>query len=76
MGAVGTGIIALSERWPELAQFPQSLILATAQSTAMIFFIVLGAAFYNGFLALTQVPQELSAFVVGAGVQPLDGAGR
>ena len=24
----------------------------------MIFFIVLGAAFYNGFLALTQLPQE------------------
>jgi TRAP-type C4-dicarboxylate transport system permease large subunit len=36
----------------------------------MIFFIVLGAGFYNGFLALTQVPQELSNFVVGQGFSP------
>ena len=36
----------------------------------MIFFIVLGAAFYNGFLALTQVPQELSAFVTEQGFSP------
>jgi TRAP-type C4-dicarboxylate transport system permease large subunit len=31
---------------------------------------VLGAAFYNGFLALTQVPQELSNYVVGLGLSP------
>ena len=36
----------------------------------MIFFIVLGAAFYNGFLALTQVPQELSAWVALQGFSP------
>jgi len=36
----------------------------------MIFFIVLGAGFYNGFLALTQVPQELADFVVGQGYSP------
>ncbi|MEM9522835.1 MAG: TRAP transporter large permease subunit, partial [Pseudomonadota bacterium] len=40
------------------------------RSTAMIFFIVLGAGFYNGFLALTRVPQELSNFVVGQGFDP------
>ena len=44
--------------------------LVTARSTAMIFFIVLGAAFYNGFLALTQVPQELSSMVVSQGLSP------
>jgi TRAP-type C4-dicarboxylate transport system permease large subunit len=44
--------------------------MATARSTAMIFFIVLGAAFYNGFLALTQVPQELSNYVVSLGLSP------
>jgi len=36
----------------------------------MIFFIILGAGFYNGFLALTQVPQELSQFVVSQGFNP------
>ena len=36
----------------------------------MIFFIVLGAGFYNGFLALTQVPQELSGWVTGQGFSP------
>jgi TRAP-type C4-dicarboxylate transport system permease large subunit len=36
----------------------------------MIFFIILGAAFYNGFLALSQVPQELSEWVVGLGLSP------
>jgi TRAP-type C4-dicarboxylate transport system permease large subunit len=39
-------------------------------STAMIFFIVLGASFYNSFLALTQVPQELSSWVVSQGFSP------
>jgi TRAP-type C4-dicarboxylate transport system permease large subunit len=37
----------------------------------MIFFIVFGAAFYNGFLALSRVPQELSAFIVAQGFSPL-----
>ena len=37
----------------------------------MIFFIVLGAKLYNSFLALTQVPQELSAWVVGQGYEPM-----
>jgi TRAP-type C4-dicarboxylate transport system permease large subunit len=44
--------------------------LVTAKSSAMIFFIILGAAFYNGFLALTQVPQEISNFVVSQGFSP------
>ena len=42
----------------------------TAMATAMIFFIVLGASFYNSFLALSQVPQELSSFVVSQGFSP------
>jgi TRAP-type C4-dicarboxylate transport system permease large subunit len=31
---------------------------------------VLGASFYNSFLALSQVPQELSSFVVSQGFSP------
>jgi TRAP-type C4-dicarboxylate transport system permease large subunit len=36
----------------------------------MIFFIVLGAGFYNGFLALSQVPQSLAAWVGDQGFSP------
>lgn len=69
VGAFGTGIIAFANGGLNLSTFIGSF-MATARATAMIFFIVLGAAFYNGFLALTQVPQELSAYVVGLGMSP------
>jgi tripartite ATP-independent transporter DctM subunit len=70
VGAAGTGVIALLSGNMTWALFRESII-ATATSTAMIFFIVLGAAFYNSFLALTQVPQELSAMVLEQGYAPL-----
>jgi C4-dicarboxylate transporter, DctM subunit len=69
VGAAGTGLIAFINgglRWGTLIES----FTVTARSTAMIFFIVLGAGFYNGFLALTQVPQELSNFVVSQGYSP------
>ncbi|PCH73399.1 MAG: C4-dicarboxylate ABC transporter permease [Rhodobacteraceae bacterium] len=69
VGAFGTGLIAFLNRgltWKTLIDS----FMNTARSTAMIFFIVLGAGFYNGFLALTQVPQELSNFVVSQGFSP------
>lgn len=69
VGAMGTGLIAFfsgSMNWAVLRQS----IFETATGTGMIFFIVLGAAFYNGFLALTQVPQELSTFVTQQGFSP------
>ncbi|MFZ5964992.1 TRAP transporter large permease [Thalassococcus sp. BH17M4-6] len=69
VGAAGTGLIALVSGNLSWALFRQSII-ATATSTAMIFFIVLGASFYNSFLALSQVPQELSSWVVGLGLSP------
>jgi len=36
----------------------------------MIFIIILGAGFYNSFLALSQVPQEISGFIVEQGFNP------
>ncbi|PLW77968.1 TRAP transporter large permease [Cohaesibacter celericrescens] len=69
VGAAGTGLIALVRgnlNWGVL----KASIIATATSTAMIFFIVLGAGFYNSFLALSQVPQELSGWVVSQGFSP------
>ena len=69
VGAAGTGIIALIGGNMSWTVFKEA-ILVTASSTAMIFFIVLGAGIYNGFLALTQVPQELADWVVGQGFSP------
>ena len=70
VGALGTGVIALVNGGLTGRTLIESFTV-TAKSTAMIFFIVLGAAIYNGFLALTQVPQELSNWVVGQGFAPL-----
>lgn len=70
VGALGTGTIAWANgglTWTTLGES----FMVTARSTAMIFFIVLGAAFYNGFLALTQVPQEIALWVVDQGLSPL-----
>ncbi len=69
VGAIGTGLIAYFAgglNWKSLLES----FGVTARSTAMIFFIVLGAAFYNGFLALSQVPQEIAEWVVGQGFNP------
>jgi tripartite ATP-independent transporter DctM subunit len=70
VGAAGTGVIALVSGRLGLGALRDSL-MQTATGTGMIFFIVLGAAFYNGFLALTQVPQELSTWVAGQGFSPM-----
>lgn len=69
VGAAGTGLIAFVNGGLRGRAWLDSFF-ATAKSTAMIFFIVLGAAFYNGFLALTQVPQELATWVVETGLNP------
>ena len=69
VGALGTGIIALASGELTWGRFWDA-IMATAVGTAMIFFIVLGAAFFNAFLALTQVPQLISTFVIEQGYGP------
>lgn len=70
IGAIATGIVALhsgglkGRGWLEC-------IYGTAQATGMIFLILLGADVLNVFLALTQMPMELAAWVTGAGLPPL-----
>jgi tripartite ATP-independent transporter DctM subunit len=69
VGAAGTGLIAVLGRrfgWRDLVQS----ILDTATATGMIFFIVLGAAVFNSFLAFAQLPQFASQWVVDAGLGP------
>jgi len=69
VGAFGTGLIAFLGSGLTRHTLSESFYV-TARSTAMIFFIVLGAAFYNGFLALTQLPQEAAAWVSASGFSP------
>ncbi|MEM7058562.1 MAG: TRAP transporter large permease [Pseudomonadota bacterium] len=69
IGAFGTGLIAWLAGGLTRASLQESFQV-TAKSTAMIFFIVLGAAFYNGFLALTQLPQEAANWVGASGLSP------
>ena len=69
IGAAGTGLIAFLNgglTWTTLRESFSS----TAVSTAMIFFIVLGAGIYNGFLALTNVPQNMADFVLNQEFSP------
>ncbi|NBB81924.1 MAG: TRAP transporter large permease subunit [Alphaproteobacteria bacterium] len=69
VGAAGTGLIAWANGglgWKEL----RDAILATAVSTGMIFFILLGAAFFNSFLAFSQLPQAAVALVEASGWSP------
>jgi len=70
VGALGTAVIAWLAGGLGRASLAESFYV-TAKSSAMIFFIVLGAAYYNGFLALTQVPQEAAAWVGASGLSPL-----
>ena len=71
VGAAGTGLIAWVNGGLSWATLGESFY-ATARNTAMIFFIILGAQFYNGFLALSQAPQALSSWVLGLGFGPYE----
>ncbi|MEO0664417.1 MAG: TRAP transporter large permease [Pseudomonadota bacterium] len=70
VGAVLTGLYGLYTRELTWEGIKES-ILGTAQATAMIFFIVFGAALFNSFLAITQAPQALAEWVTSQSFAPL-----
>jgi tripartite ATP-independent transporter DctM subunit len=53
-------------RAPEIAQ----ALRATAESTGMIFVILLGAEFFNAFLALSGLPDLAAEYVANSGLPP------
>jgi C4-dicarboxylate transporter, DctM subunit len=70
VGAASTFVAALLKReitWPKF----KTCFYATAESSAMIFMIFLGADLMNSALALTQVPGQLAGVVQGWGLPPL-----
>lgn len=69
MGTTATLVLAVA-RGLGLRALADAM-LATAQSTGMIFLILLGADLLNAFLALSQLPANLAAAVQGAGLPPL-----
>ena len=70
VGAASTFVAALIKREINWAKFKQCFY-ATAESSAMIFLIFIGADLMNSALALTQVPNQLAGVVAGWGLSPL-----
>ena len=69
-GALLTCVVGLASgelRWSGLKR----AFLATAETTAVIFLIFIGADMLNSALALTQMPAKLAAFVGELGWPPL-----
>jgi tripartite ATP-independent transporter DctM subunit len=69
VGAVSTGLLAWAQRSLSRLKLLQAAE-GTASGTAMVFLIVIGAAAYNSFLALSQLPQELAGWVGEMGLSP------
>jgi len=70
VGSDATLLAALAKRELTWGKFAQCFY-ATAESSAMIFLIFLGADLMNSALALTQVPAQLASVVQGWGLAPL-----
>ena len=70
VGAAGTGIIAATQRDFNLKKLLE-VIENTAITTAMIFLVLLGAEFFNSFIALSQLPVYLVDTVTELGIQPI-----
>ncbi|MBE7459028.1 MAG: C4-dicarboxylate ABC transporter permease [Rhodocyclaceae bacterium] len=70
IGAGACGLMALFSGNMNFAKLQHSL-LGTAQATAMIYLVLLGADMLNTALALSQMPVELAEWVKHSGMPPL-----
>ncbi len=69
VGAFGTGALAVTYGRMRLAGLVECLF-GTAQTTAMIFLILLGADIFNAFLALSQLPVVAAEAIGASGLEP------
>ncbi|MDH1443249.1 TRAP transporter large permease [Pseudomonas sp. GD03721] len=70
IGAAACGLLAVFQggmRWAGI----RASLLGTAETSAMIFLVLLGADLLNSGLALTQMPAELAAWVLASGMEPM-----
>ena len=70
VGAAGTGLVAMFQKTFNLLAL-LDVIQSTAITSGMIFLVLLGAEFFNSFIALTQLPVLLASFVTEGGFSPL-----
>jgi C4-dicarboxylate transporter DctM subunit len=70
IGAAACGILAVITGGMRMDGVIKS-ILGTAQATAMIFLVLLGADMLNSGLAISQMPVELAEWVKNSGLSPL-----
>jgi tripartite ATP-independent transporter DctM subunit len=69
VGVIATLAVGLLRGSLNARQVKEAL-LATAETTAMIFVILLGAEVFNAFLALSQAPELLALWISEQGYQP------
>jgi len=70
VGAAACGILAVITGGMRFEGLMESLV-GTAQTTAMIFLVLLGADMLNTALALSQMPAELATWVKNSGLSPM-----
>ncbi|MYG42486.1 MAG: TRAP transporter large permease [Rhodobacteraceae bacterium] len=70
IGAAATFLLACVLGKLDWSGFVTS-VLETAQATAAIFLILIGAEIYNGFLALSGIPSELAGLFEDSGLAPM-----
>ena len=70
VGALGTFIAGIAQRELKLDGIKRSF-LGTAETTAMVFMIFLGADMMNASLALTEMPAKLTVWVSTLDIPPL-----
>lgn len=70
VGAVLTMLLGLVKKELKLSGM-QSALLSTAETTAMVFLIFIGADMMNATLALTEMPKMVAAWVSALPVAPL-----
>jgi tripartite ATP-independent transporter DctM subunit len=70
VAAFAAAVIGFATRTLSLRGFTDAL-LETVYSTAMLFFIIVGAFIFSRFIVLTRVPNELVAWVQQVGLSPL-----
>jgi C4-dicarboxylate transporter DctM subunit len=70
IGAAACGVLAVTQGGLRLPGLKASM-LGTAQATAMIYLVLLGADMLNTALALSQMPVELAAWVQASQLSPM-----
>jgi len=70
IGAFGTGALAVTHGRMRLDGLIECLY-GTAQTTGMIFLILIGAELFNAFLALSHMPDAAARLIAGSGLPPL-----